>query len=499
MTSGQQDEVRRRHILLSDELITETTIKRTKILSGVKTPFDNLLTSENARIQYYLDLVKIRIALSSGSIALSDAYAAMKLIEDDPEFVVGNTFGPLPETWTPDMIAQIINSIKILQKSKAINASNTYAAIIHMLRSASPAVPPKGFLGRVLSYFIYHPLASFTKAAKDLECHRSTVKTGFAQLEKLHRIMALGLLNGCHFGIKAFTVFFEMADENEWNLIRDSILSFPFTKTLHRVTTSSFGFVSFAIPGSQRNQNKFRSSINEVAKEFFSYCSVHAPQSLTRIVNPGLMHDGSWRFPEYSLDKDDEQHQDCTPAISSIGCLGYLDELTKDDFITSEISGYHLRKSASEIASIMKSRGYNYRASQIAYRIHKLIKLEVMDPWLWYSGIGLHYNFTIEIVSNSIARSKIFEGVSSFPEVFTSATDRGAIIWLDIPQYHLKNYYDFLAKISKLSGVDRIRPILAVNRSGGKNYIDIFENLEFGDRGFSNASDDVDLAAYLFS
>lgn len=468
-------------------------------MSGVNTPFDELLISDNPRIQYYLDLIKIRIALSSGSIALSDAYAAMKLIEDDPEFVVGNTFGPLPETWTTEMITQLINNIKVLQKSKTINASNTYSAIIHMLRSARPPVPPKGFLEKVLSYFIYHPLATFSQAARNLQCHRSTVKTGFTELEKLYRIMALGLLNGCHFGIKGFTVFFEMTDESEWEVIRDSILSFPFTKTLHRVTTSSFGFVSFAIPGSQRNQKIFRSSIREVSKEYFSYCSVHAPTKLTRIVNPSLMHDGLWQFPENSLPESSDMPQNHMPAVSSIECTGYLDELTKDDFIASEIAGYHLRKSAREIAVIMKSRGYDFRASQIAYRIHKLIKMGVMDPWLWYSGLGLQYSFTIELVSNPLARDKIFEAVSRFPEIFTAPTDRGAIIWLDIPQYHLKNYYDFLAKISLFPGVDRIRPILAIVRSGGKNYIDIFENLEFGDRGFSNASDDVDLAAYLFA
>ena len=125
------------------------------------------------------------------------------------------------------------------------------------------------------------------------------------------------------------------------------------------------------------------------------------------------------------------------------------------------------------------------------------MRLGVMSPWLWFSGVGLHYNFTIEIVSNTEARQKIFEAVSGFPEVFTTPTDRGAMIWLDIPKYHLKNYYDFLSALSKIPGIERLKPILAVNRSGGKNYIDMYENLEFGSDGFCSSSSYVNLEEYL--
>lgn len=66
-----------------------------------------------------------------------------------------------------------------------------------------------------------------------------------------------------------------------------------------------------------------------------------------------------------------------------------------------------------------------------------------------------------------------------------------------IPRYHLKNYYDFLSTLSQLPGVDRIRPILAVDRSGGKNYIDMNEKLEFEKDDFSNSSKDIDLSEYI--
>ena len=164
LTSGQHSEVRRRDSLLTDEIISDTGKARTKILAGVTTPYDALLESENSRLQYYLDLIKIRIALSSGTIQLSVAYAAVKLIEDDPEFVIGNTFGPIPETWTPEMISHLIGNIKLLKKSKIIEASKVYSAIIDTLKSASPAKPPSGFLERVFSYFIHNPLTSYSQA-----------------------------------------------------------------------------------------------------------------------------------------------------------------------------------------------------------------------------------------------------------------------------------------------------------------------------------------------
>ena len=497
LTSNQRIEVERRDTYLTDEIIIGTGKTRTKILSGVETPYDELLVSENPRVQYYLDLIKIRIALSAGSIPLSDAYTAVKLIEDDPEFVVGNTFGPLPEIWTPEMISKLITNIRILQKSRVIEASNAYSAIIHTLKSASPQVAPEGFLEKVFSYFVYNPLASFTQAGQDLQCHRSTAKSGFDKVNKKWRIMALSLLNGCHFGIKGFTLFFEMQDQTEWESIRDPLLSYPFVKTLHRGVTSPFGFVSFALPGSKRNEVRFRSSIARVAKRYFDYSSLHLSQGLTRIVNPGLIKDGGWELPECLISGEIRGPVKSKPAISSIGCPGYLDELTKDDFITSEIVSYHLRKSNSELAEIMRSRGYNVNSNQIGYRIQKMMQLGVMNPWLWFSGVGLHYSFTIEIVSNHEARQRIFEAVSGFPEVFTTPTDRGAIIWLDIPKYHLKNYYDYLSLLLKIPGVERIRPILALERSGGKNYIDIYENLEFGTDGFCSTSSDMDINDYV--
>lgn len=497
MTSGQHSEVRRTDSYLTDEIISHTGKARRKILAGVTTPYDALLESDNSRLQYYLDLIKIRIALSSGTIPLSDAFAAVKLIEDDPEFVVGNTFGPIPETWKPEMIDRLIEYIKLLQKSKIIEASKVYAAIIDTLKSASPAKPPSGFLESIFSYFIHNPLASYSQAGKNLQCHRSTVKSGFDKVNKLHRIMALGLLNGCAFGIKGFTLFFEIRDGVEWETIRDPLLSFPFTKTLHRVITSPFGFVSFAIPGSKRNMVRFRSSLEKVSRRFFEYSSIHEPRGLSRIVNPGLLKDGEWRLPECLISGEIRGPKEYKPAISSIGCSGYLGELTKDDFITSEIVAYHLRNSNTELAEIMKSRGYDVRANQIAYRVQKLMRLGVMAPWLWFSGVGLHYNFTIEIVSSTEARQKIFETVSGFPEVFTTPTDRGAIIWLDIPKYHLKNYYDFLSTLSKIPGIERLKPILAMNRSGGRNYIDMYEKLEFGKDGFCNTSNDMDIDDYI--
>lgn len=497
MTSNHTGEVERRESYLTDEIIVGTGKTRTRILSGVTTQYDEFLESENPRVQYYLDLIKIRIALSAGSIPLREAFSAVKLLEEDPEFVVGNTFGPLPEIWSSEIIDKLIDNIKILQKARVIEASNAYAAFINSLKSASPQVAPEGFQGKVFSYFIYNPLATYTQAGLDLQCHRSTAKSGFEKVNKQWRIMALSLLNGCAFGIKGFTLFFEMQDQKEWESIRNPLLTFPFTKTLHRGVTSPFGFVSFSIPGSKRNQANFRSSLEKVARRYFDYSSLHLSQGLGRIVNPDLLNDGIWDLPECIVSSEIRGPVQNKPAMSSIACPGYLSELTKDDFITSEIVSYHLRKSNSELADIVKSRGYDCKPNQITYRIQKMMRLGVMTPWLWFSGVGLHYSFTIEIISNHQARQKIFEAVSGFPEVFTTPTDRGAIIWLEIPKFHLKNYYDYLSLLSKLPGVESIKPILATERSAGKNYIDIYENLEFGDDGFCNASNDMDISSYL--
>ncbi len=51
--------------------------------------------------------------------------------------------------------------------------------------------------------------------------------------------------------------------------------------------------------------------------------------------------------------------------------------------------------------------------------------------------------------------------------------------------------------LSKIPGIERLKPILAVNRSGGKNYIDMYGKLDFGSDGFCSSSSDVNLNDYI--
>ncbi|MHA1768625.1 MAG: hypothetical protein ACTSV3_02095 [Candidatus Thorarchaeota archaeon] len=481
----------------SEVEVSSTESLRRRMLSQVKTPYDSLLRSSDRRVQYYLDLIKIRIALSSGALRLRDAYAAISLLEEDPEFGISGTFGPLPESWSPKMIQRLIKNLRILRRTKVMGAQQIYSAIIDMLTFHNPHDPPRGRHRDVFAYFVHHPLATFSHAARDLQCHRSTIKTAYSALLERYHIMALGLLNGCAFGIQTFILFFELKEKSRWEHIRDKLLSFRFTKTLHRVTTSPLGFVSFAIPACSSNIAEMRSGVERISEKLFNYSSLHMMGTIARYVNPHLLKDGTWCLPDSLKGKVNMKSRSPEPASAIVSCPRYVEGLTREDFYVSEVAGYYLRDSATKIANIMSDRGHEMFPSQVAYRRAKLLRKGVMAPWLWFGRAGLHYNFCVEIVCDEDMRERVFSMVSDFPEVFISKSDRGVILWLETPRYHLKEYYRFLSSLTDMQGVERVNPILAVMRSGGKNYIDIFDGLKFGRQGFTHASHDVDIAEHV--
>jgi hypothetical protein len=184
-------------------------------------------------------------------------------------------------------------------------------------------------------------------------------------------------------------------------------------------------------------------------------------------------------------------------AEAVVTCEGYKTGLTVEDFWVVDVAGFHMRKTAKEIQEILKGRGFDLETRQIAYRRKKLIKHGVMAPFLWFAYVGLHYAFTVEIVCSQQAIQKIIDVMKGFPEVVPLITDRGVILSLLFPSYHLSDYYQFFSKLLEMDGVESIKPILASERSFGKNYIDIFGNLEFGAKGFSDSSSDVDIASFV--
>ena len=467
-----------------------------RVLSTLKTPYDEILQSPSRQVQHYLDLIRVRIALSSGLLSPRDAYAAVRIIENQPEGVMAAT-GRYIAPWSQEIIERLIDNIAFLRKGDVLTSKNVYAAIVQGTEEYKPQQPPTGWVAEVFRYFVHHPLASFSDAARALGKHRSTVKSGYQVLRERHSILALGLNECLAYGIRIYSLFFEPNVGESWDDIQERLISFPFTKTLNKAALGNLGYVSFTIPNSRQNNILFRASVKKVSERFFDYASLHTQSAMFKYAVPSMLINGRWTMPEVFETSKLEEPTKHIPVITAPKPNNWGVKFTTDDFIIAELFSTNMRQSAAELQTALKGHGYEFTKKQIAYRISKVLDSGVLDAWTFYARVGFQHHMFVEIVCNESWQEKLLKILKGFPDVFILHTDRGLILWLESTMEYLVQYSKFLCGLSAVNGIESVKPILESGRAGGKMFINMYEELEFGKHGFSESSDDVDLAAYV--
>ncbi|NHJ12800.1 MAG: hypothetical protein EAX95_03950 [Candidatus Thorarchaeota archaeon] len=470
---------------------------RFRILSAITTPYEDLLAGGDSDAQYFLDLIKLKIALSTNLLSLEQAHEIGEALHQDNAAALG-TFIPIYEPWTKEMIEHIVDNLRHLKKHRVVTAKQLNAAVYDTLGHERPHRVPVGTKAEVLKYFGQFPLDSFTDAARRLKLHRSTVYEAYKKLQARHWVRTLGHNNVTAFGLRHFTLLFTLQDTNDWKRIQEGLQRFPFIRGVQQIPNSDLHVASFLIPGSKENIAAFRAGVRKVSSEFLDYSSLHMYEGSGRFFNTSLLRDGHWELPECIVEKRFKPPRSYSPSVAATECHEQMRELTYEDFVLEETLCMNLRMPPSEAQSHLKAQGIKMDKRRVSLRRRFFLDKRILTPFLWFGRVGFHYNVPVEVVCDAASIERLLDIFSGFPLVYLYfRSDRGVILFIETPQDHLSEYHKFLGSLSRLQGVNSIRSWLQLAYVGGRPYRDIVSGLEYGDDGFLTASDDIRLTDYI--
>ncbi len=476
---------------------TKYNTERDRILASIETPYEELLGNQEPDSQYYLDLIKLKIALSTNLISLEDVNTISQELHKDSEALAG-VFIPLYEPWSQDMIDRVTESLSYLKKHHIVTSKKLNSAIYDMLGFNRPHQVPLATQAAVMKYFAMNPMNSFKDASLVLDLHRSTVYDAYKKLESHHWVRTLGHNNVSGFGLCPVFFIFELNHTESWKQIETCFKSYPFTSRFLQYPNSNSIVSAFLIPGSSANLLEFKDGMKEVSDEFFKYSSIHLYEGSGRCMNPALMQGGEWLLPDCIIQKNLDAENSYVPSIAATERNEFMKDLTYSDFLLEEILCMNPRMKPSEAQTHLKTKGHTLPLRTISHRKQLLIERGILTPFLWFARLGFHYDIPVEVVCDSKTRNRVLKVLSGFPLIYLYfKSDRGVIFWLETPHTHLEEYYWFLNSLKSMKGVKSVKSILATNYLGGRPNQDILAGYEYGEDGFLNTSTDVDITDYL--
>jgi hypothetical protein len=470
---------------------------RVRILSSITTPYEDLLVGGDSDAQYYLDLIKLKISISTNLLSLEQAHEIGEALHQDAAAAIA-VFTPIYEPWTKEMVEHIVDNLRHLKKHRVVNAQQLQAALYDTLTHERPHIVPVGTEAAVLKYFGRFPMGSFTDAAAKLNLHRSTIHEAYKKLQTRYWIRTVGHNNVTAFGLRPIGLLFTLQDLDDWGQIQSGLHNFPFIRGVQEIPNSELIYASFLIPGSDKNISILKSSIKKISPKFFDYSSLHIYEGSGRFLNPSLLQEGKWILPECIVEKNLDPPRSYSPSSIATECHEQLSELSYEDFVLEETLCMNMRMRPSEAQNHLKAQGIELDKRRISAAKKVFIEKRILNPFLWFGRAGFHYNVPVEVVCDADAIEKVIGIFSGFPLVyFYFKSDRGVIVWLETPQDHLGEYYKFLGLFADLGGVQSIRTWLQLMYIGGRPYRDIVGGLEYGNDGFLTSSDNVNLANYV--
>lgn len=471
--------------------------QRKKILSSIVTPYEDLLVGPNPESQYYLDLIKLKVALSTNLISLEDVHTFGKELHKDQESIA-NAYIPIYEPWSQEMIEHIAENLIYLKKNEIVSAKALNSAVLDTFTFNRPHRVPVDTEAEVLKYFAWNPMSSFNDASCVLNLHRSTVYDAYQKLESHHWVRTLGHNNVSAFGLRQVFLLFEMQNQEDWLEIERCLGEFPFTSRVLRYPNSDLIISAFTLPGSSSNLRAFKDGVQQLTDQFFSYSSLHIYEGSGRIMNPSLMKGGEWHLPDFLSKRDFDIDSTHTPFIASTKLHEFMRDLTYVDFLLEEVLCMNARMKPREIQTHLKAQGHTLTRRRITERKQILLERKILTPFLWFGRLGFHYDIPVEVVCDAKAKDRLLEILSGFPLIYLYYTsDRGILFWLETPQSHLEAYHWFLNSLKMMKGIRSVKSILAIAYRGGRPNRDILTEFEYNEDGFLNTSGDVYITDYL--
>jgi hypothetical protein len=467
---------------------------RSEELSEAIQLLEELCIGNDSTAEWLRDCLKIYFALCAGSMTTTQAREAYNIHAGHPAASV-ISYDPLLRSREKRRVSKLVHNIKILKRFDNVTGDHLQSAILDS--NVSDYLGPTGRDYDLICYFFQYPMASHTEAAKYLGWHRSTVSAALARCYLRYSTKTYSFVDNGVFGLRSFMLVFRLAHGLDWRKIRDDLLEFPFISNLEWNKEHQFKYASFLIPGCSQNLRTFQESIERLGDTLFDYVSLHPSMSYGIFTNLSLLQDGLWMLPD-GIRKGEAMDQDGVLRMSSSReCGGSRIDMCLDDFRVSTVYRRDLRISSQEVSDRCRSKGWDIENKQAYYRSKKLLDRGILQPFYTWVSLGKTYTHFVEIKCSPKTKARILKILQGFPKTLFYESTQGLLLWVEVPSYHILDYYNFITSLSSIRGVDDVIHVIFDQFTTARDEAKITECLDYGKEGFSRSSYDVDLSEYV--
>ncbi len=479
------------------ELMKEikTLDSSTGLLAKIQTPFDDMLPSvEEPSARFYLDSMRIYLALGAGTLSFEDALQAVEVLKENPEFARFPA-DPTQISINPYFTKKVLENLKTLKKFNlatrdSIRSAFSFAFLVN-------DVPLNKVDLDTLSVLVSNPRASLTNIGNVLSLAPRTISRSIDRLEERHTVRFRALMDYTAWGINTVLVFFTPKEGIDWQYVEDEIITFPFIKTLLKTTMSNLGYFSIIIPGGNTNLKSFTDSVKLLSKDVFDYVSLHHEIATGYDRNLSLYAHEKWTFPNAAKIVL-EDHEIILPKTNSdyISCIGPQKGLSRLEFEIASIAKLSSRATPSDIALSLSHRNLDVDPKKVTSTIRKMYERGIMKPYVVFS-LGLSSDFCFEIVCNQEWRERIKSVLPLLPYTIFFESPRGLIVWASVPGVQQVEYYQMFRNLEEKVGIRSVNSIMTIEQVGSRSILDLVSNWKYTKTGFTVPTNELDITQYI--
>lgn len=465
------------------------------ILARIQTPFDDDIPKvEEPSARFYLDAMRIYLALSSGTINFDDAIQAVELLKKNPESArspIDPTQMPINQYYTNKML----DNLKTLKKFNLVTRDSIRSAYSFVFIPQDVTISEIDF--QVLGRMIDSPRESMTNLASNLDIAPRTVARSIDRLKERHMLRDRAFLDNTPWGINTLIAFFTPREEVDWQSIEDALLTYPYLKTILKTTVSDLGYLSFIVPGYKKNFHILQRSLLNLSKSLFNYLSVHTQTSMGADRNLSLYKNGQWKFPEsVRLVFEDKTLPNPQTNPRILKCVEKSFGFGKMDYRIALACKQSARATPSELTAALLRQRVEVDSKRITATTRKLYEKSLILPYIVFS-LGLSSDFCFEVICNEFWQKRIESVLPLLPYTISSFSSRGVIIWASVPGNQQVEFYQLFRSLEEHSGVESVRSIMTITMKGSRLISDLSDTWNFTKDGYTVPEEEFDLEVFL--
>lgn len=460
------------------------------------TPYDDdIPMTEDSIVKFYIDVLRVYLALYSGEISLQEALAAVEVLRKHPEFIRAPT-DPTLLPMSEELVNKIIANLQTLKKLNLVTRDAIRSAFSFSFLSQDAPVSQSDL--DVLRILAENALESLVAIGEKLELNPRTVARAIERLENRNRLRFSSHMDATAFGIQPFILFFSLAEGVNWDEFEEGISIYPFTKNILKTSMTDLGYISFMIPGPPSNYNAFRKHISDISSILFEYSSLHHQVAIGNSLSFSHFDGSQWRYPDEIAAALDTEREIChgdNPRL--LFCQGHRRGLSLEDYLVLIEHRIGARQPPRVLSSRLRAHGWDLGAKEVTNSLRKLNTRNMLLPFIAVSFIGLSTNLCFEIICNDEWRERILSSAKYIPSCYYYLSQKGIILWAHVPSNHQVDYYQLFRSLAENPGVESVQPIMTLLPKGSQSELELIKNWKYRKHGWTADPMSLDLTNYL--